>query len=162
MAPRSAAAGAHAGEHGGSCVTSELFSGVRFSSIELDICYPAAWGGSGMEAALAKVAAHVEENAIHQGLQHHHPLRSHRRAPIRCLYLDCIPPAAVHEHLVKKGLAYVDRLWSSKLARCAKCISSRCSGVTVPRRSIRISGSRRSPTCRARKPKIEPKQGEQA
>jgi hypothetical protein len=44
----------------------ELFSGGAFRSIELDICYPSAWGGDGMEAALASLAAHAED-AIHNG-----------------------------------------------------------------------------------------------
>ena len=44
----------------------ELFSGGAFHSIELDICYPAAWGANGMEAALASLAAHAED-AIQQG-----------------------------------------------------------------------------------------------
>ena len=30
-----------------------LFTGGTFRSLELDICYPAAWGAAGMEAALA-------------------------------------------------------------------------------------------------------------
>jgi glutamate synthase (NADPH/NADH) large chain len=44
----------------------ELFSGGAFKSLELDICYPAAWGANGMEAALASLAAHAED-AITQG-----------------------------------------------------------------------------------------------
>ncbi len=44
----------------------ELFSGGAFRSVELDICYPAAWGANGMEAALASLAAHAED-AIRQG-----------------------------------------------------------------------------------------------
>ena len=44
----------------------ELFTGGAFRSFELDICYPAAWGANGMEAALASLAAHAED-AIRQG-----------------------------------------------------------------------------------------------
>ena len=44
----------------------ELFSGGAFKSLELDICYPVAWGANGMEAALASLAAHAED-AIRQG-----------------------------------------------------------------------------------------------
>ncbi|MEO8537649.1 MAG: glutamate synthase central domain-containing protein, partial [Betaproteobacteria bacterium] len=80
----------------------ELFSGAEFRSIELDICYPASWGGSGMEAALASLAAHAED-AIHQGFNI--LILSDRgvaadRLPIPAL----LATAAVHEHLVKQGL----------------------------------------------------------
>ena len=80
----------------------ELFSGGAFRSLELDICYPAAWGGDGMEAALASLAAHAED-AIHQGFNI--IVLSDRtvaadRLPIPAL----LATAAVHEHLVKQGL----------------------------------------------------------
>jgi glutamate synthase (NADPH) large chain len=80
----------------------ELFSGGAFRSIELDICYPAAWRGDGMEAALASLAAHAED-AIHQG--YNIIILSDRavaadRLPIPAL----LATAAVHEHLVKQGL----------------------------------------------------------
>ena len=32
-----------------------LFTGGAFKAFELDICYPAAWGANGMEAALASL-----------------------------------------------------------------------------------------------------------
>src|SRR5947209_8987028 len=80
----------------------ELFSGGAFRSIELDICYPAAWGANGMEAALASLAAHAED-AIHQG--YNIIILSDRsvaadRLPIPAL----LATAAVHEHLVEQGL----------------------------------------------------------
>jgi glutamate synthase domain-containing protein 1 len=80
----------------------ELFSGGAFRSIELDICYPAAWRSDGMEAALASLAAHAED-AIYQG--YNILILSDRgvvadRMPIPAL----LATAAVHEHLVKKGL----------------------------------------------------------
>ena len=80
----------------------ELFSGGAFRAVELDICYPAAWGANGMEAALASLAAHAED-AITQG---YNVLILSDRSVAR----DALPiPAllatgAVHEHLVKKGL----------------------------------------------------------
>src|SRR4030095_16749062 len=43
----------------------ELFSGGAFKSLELDICYPAAWGANGMEAALASLAAHAAGAPVH-------------------------------------------------------------------------------------------------
>ena len=69
----------------------ELFSGGAFKSVELDICYPAAWGANGMEAALASLAAHAED-AITPGLQHHHPVRSQRVAGRCCRSRRCSPP----------------------------------------------------------------------
>ncbi|HMA31141.1 MAG TPA: glutamate synthase-related protein, partial [Casimicrobiaceae bacterium] len=80
----------------------ELFSGGAFRSIELDVCYPAAWGGNGMEAALASLAAHAED-AIQQGF-------NIIILSDRCVSREMLPipallaTAAVHEHLVKKGL----------------------------------------------------------
>jgi glutamate synthase (NADPH/NADH) large chain len=80
----------------------ELFSGGAFRSIELDICYSAAWGANGMEAAIASVAAHAED-AIHQGFNI--LILSDRSV---CAGLLPIPAllatGAVHEHLVRKGL----------------------------------------------------------
>jgi glutamate synthase domain-containing protein 2/glutamate synthase domain-containing protein 1/glutamate synthase domain-containing protein 3 len=80
----------------------ELFSGGAFHAEELDICYPASWGGNGMEAALASLAAHAVD-AIRKGrniliLSDRAVSRDH--LPIPAL----LATAAVHEHLVKKGL----------------------------------------------------------
>ena len=80
----------------------ELFSGGAFKCEELDICYPAAWGANGMEAALASLAAHAED-AIRQGrniLILSDRSVSRDRLPIPAL----LATAAVHEHLVKKGM----------------------------------------------------------
>ncbi|MCC6870282.1 MAG: glutamate synthase subunit alpha [Burkholderiales bacterium] len=80
----------------------DLFSGGVFKSIELDICYPAAWGGNGMEAALASLAAHAED-AIRQG--YNIVVLSDRSvAPDRLPIPALLATAAVHEHLVKEGL----------------------------------------------------------
>src|SRR5688572_5084628 len=43
-----------------------LFTENAFRSRELDICYPASWGPTGMEAALASLCAHAED-ALHLG-----------------------------------------------------------------------------------------------
>ncbi len=80
----------------------ELFSGGAFHAEELDICYPAQWGANGMEAALASLAAHAVD-AIRKG--RNILILSDRsvaqdRLPIPAL----LATAAVHEHLVKKGL----------------------------------------------------------
>ncbi len=80
----------------------ELFSGGAFRSLELDICYPAAWGGNGMEAALASLAAHAED-AIHQGFNI--IVLSDRAVAADMLPIPALlATAAVHEHLVKQGL----------------------------------------------------------
>ncbi len=80
----------------------ELFSGGAFKCEELDICYPAEWGANGMEAALASLAAHAED-AIRQGrniLILTDRSVSRERLPIPAL----LATAAVHEHLVRKGM----------------------------------------------------------
>jgi glutamate synthase (NADPH) large chain len=80
----------------------ELFSGGAFHAEELDICYPAAWGANGMEAALASLAAHAVD-AIRKG-------RNILILSDRAVSRDNLPipallaTAAVHEHLVKMGL----------------------------------------------------------
>src|SRR6476659_3579901 len=80
----------------------ELFSGAAFRSIELDICYPAAWGGNGMEAALASLAAHAED-AIQQG--YNIIILSDRSVSAALLPIPALlATGAVHEHLVKQGL----------------------------------------------------------
>ena len=80
----------------------ELFSGGAFRSIELDICYPAAWGANGMEAALASLAAHAED-AITQ--RYNVLILSDRNVAKDALPIPALlATAAVHEHLVKKGL----------------------------------------------------------
>ncbi|HEX8740761.1 MAG TPA: glutamate synthase-related protein [Casimicrobiaceae bacterium] len=80
----------------------ELFSGGAFRSLELDICYPAAWGGNGMEAALASLAAHAED-AIRQG--YNILILSDRSVSPELLPIPALlATAAVHEHLVKHGL----------------------------------------------------------
>jgi len=80
----------------------ELFSGGAFKAEELDICYPAAWGANGMEAALASLAAHAED-AIRQG--RNILILSDRGVSAEQLPIPALlATAAVHEHLVKKGL----------------------------------------------------------
>ena len=80
----------------------ELFTGGAFKAEELDICYPAAWGANGMEAALASLAAHAED-AIRQG--RNILILSDRSVSAEQLPIPALlATAAVHEHLVKKGL----------------------------------------------------------
>ena len=80
----------------------ELFTGGAFRSLELDICYPAAWGAAGMEAALASLCAHAED-AIHLG--YNILIVSDRTiAADRMAIPALLATAAVHQHLVRKGL----------------------------------------------------------
>ncbi len=79
-----------------------LFTGGAFKSYELDICYPAAWGGDGMEAAIASLCAEAED-AIHLG--YNILILSDRRVSATLLPVPALlATAAVHQHLVRKGL----------------------------------------------------------
>src|SRR5205823_14845165 len=67
-----------------------------------DICYPAAWGANGMEAALASLAA-AAEDAIHLG--YNILIVSDRKVSADLLPIPALlATAAVHQHLVRKGL----------------------------------------------------------
>ena len=80
----------------------ELFTSGAFRSLELDICYPAAWGANGMEAALASLAAHSVD-AIKLG--YNIIILSDRNVGPDMLPIPALlATAAVHEDLVKKGL----------------------------------------------------------
>ena len=79
-----------------------LFTGATFRSLELDICYPAAWGAAGMEAALASLCAHAED-AIHLG--YNILIVSDRKVAAELMPIPALlATAAVHQHLVRKGL----------------------------------------------------------
>ena len=80
----------------------ELFTGGAFRSLELDICYPSAWGADGMEAALASLCAHAED-AIKLG--YNILIVSDRRVSEQLMPIPALlATAAVHQHLVRKGL----------------------------------------------------------
>ena len=80
----------------------EMFTSGAFRAMELDICYPAAWGGNGMEAALASLAAHAVD-AIKIG--YNILILSDRRVDKDSLPIPALlATAAVHEHLVQKGM----------------------------------------------------------
>ncbi len=79
-----------------------LFTGGAFNAYELDICYPAAWGANGMEAALASLCA-AAEDAIHLG--YNILIVSDRNVSEEMLPIPALlATAAVHQHLVRKGL----------------------------------------------------------
>jgi glutamate synthase domain-containing protein 2/glutamate synthase domain-containing protein 3 len=80
----------------------ELFTSGAFRAKELDICYPAAWGANGMEAALASLSAHAVD-AINTG--YNILILSDRGVAQDSLPIPALlATAAVHEHLVQKGL----------------------------------------------------------
>ena len=80
----------------------ELFTGGAFRSLELDICYPADWGAAGMEAALASLCAHAED-AINLG--YNILIVSDRKVSAQLMAIPALlATAAVHQHLVRKGL----------------------------------------------------------
>jgi glutamate synthase (NADPH/NADH) large chain len=79
-----------------------LFTGGAFQAYELDICYPAAWGANGMEAALASLCAEAED-AIHLG--YNILIVSDRMVSAELMPVPALlATAAVHQHLVRKGL----------------------------------------------------------
>ena len=79
-----------------------LFTGGAFKAYELDICYPAAWGADGMEAALASLSAEAED-AIHLG--YNILILSDRKVSAELMPIPALlATAAVHQHLVRKGL----------------------------------------------------------
>jgi len=79
-----------------------LFTGGAFKAYELDICYPAAWGADGMEAALASLSAEAED-AVHLG--YNILIVSDRKVSAELLPIPALlATAAVHQHLVRKGL----------------------------------------------------------
>ena len=79
-----------------------LFTDGAFKSFELDICYPAAWGADGMEAALASLSAQAED-AIHLG--YNILIVSDRKVSADLMPIPALlATAAVHQHLVRKGL----------------------------------------------------------
>ena len=82
--------------------TPTLFTGGAFKTFELDICYPAAWGANGMEAALASISA-AAEDAIHLG--YNILVVSDRKVSADLMPIPALlATAAVHQHLVRKGL----------------------------------------------------------
>ena len=136
----------------------ELFSGGAFRSIELDICYPAAWGANGMEAALASLAAHAED-AIHQG--YNILILSDRSVSAG----DAADPRAARDGRGARasgeaGLAHVDR------ARRRDRLGARSAPLRAPRGlrrgsdPSRTSRSRRSRSLHEQIAEIDPKESQ--
>ncbi len=80
----------------------ERFTGGKFRSSELDICYPEAWGSAGIEARLASLVAEAED-AVRSG--HNILIVSDRSVDAERLAIPALlATSAVHQHLVKQGL----------------------------------------------------------
>jgi glutamate synthase (NADPH) large chain len=80
----------------------EKYTGGKFRSHELNICYPVAWGKEGIEARLASLAAEAED-AVRSGANI--LIVSDRKiAPDQVAIPALLATSAVHQHLVVNGL----------------------------------------------------------
>ncbi|MGE5386249.1 MAG: glutamate synthase-related protein [Betaproteobacteria bacterium] len=80
----------------------EKYTGGKFRSFELDICYPVAWGKEGVEARLASLAADAED-AVRSGANI--LIVSDRKVDATHVAIPALlATSAIHQHLVKKGL----------------------------------------------------------
>ena len=80
----------------------EQFTGGKFTSYELNICYPVAWGKEGIEARLASLRAEARD-AVNNGaniLIVSDRLLDSSHVAIPAL----LATSAIHQHLVKEGL----------------------------------------------------------
>jgi glutamate synthase (NADPH/NADH) large chain len=133
------------------------YTGNKFHSAELDICYPLAWGNEGVEARLASLCAEAED-ARAQGFQHPDRLGSQdRREHVAIPAL--LATSAVHQHLVTKGCVPGSD-WSSKPVLRAKRITLPCLPVTVRKRCTPIWRSKRCSRWPGRR--RERREGDQA
>ncbi|MFA7666476.1 MAG: glutamate synthase-related protein [Burkholderiaceae bacterium] len=80
----------------------ERYTGDKFRSWALDICYPVAWGSEGIEARLASLAAEAED-AVRSGFNI--LIVSDRGlAADRVAIPALLATSAIHQHLVARGL----------------------------------------------------------
>jgi glutamate synthase (NADPH/NADH) large chain len=78
------------------------YTGDKFQSAELDICYPLAWGKEGVEARLASLCAEAED-AVHNGCSI--LIVSDRKMDADNVAIPALlATSGVHQHLVAKGL----------------------------------------------------------
>ena len=80
----------------------EQFTGGKFTSHELNICYPVAWGKEGIEARIASLCAEARD-AVKQGVNVlivTDRMMSRDNVAIPAL----LAVSAIHQHLVKMGL----------------------------------------------------------
>jgi glutamate synthase (NADPH/NADH) large chain len=80
----------------------ERYTGNKFKSWEIDICYPAAWGKRGIEARLASLAAEAED-AVRSG--YNILIVSDRAVSAERVAIPALlATSAIHQHLVNRGL----------------------------------------------------------
>ncbi|HQU87358.1 glutamate synthase-related protein [Denitromonas sp.] len=78
------------------------YTGNKFRSAELDVCYPVAWGRAGVEARLASLCAEAED-AVAQGFNI--LVVSDRNVDAEHVAIPALlATSAIHQHLVSKGL----------------------------------------------------------
>ena len=78
------------------------YTGNKFRSAELDVCYPVAWGRAGVEARLASLCAEAED-AVAQGFNI--LVVSDRNVDAENVAIPALlATSAIHQHLVSKGL----------------------------------------------------------
>jgi glutamate synthase (NADPH/NADH) large chain len=80
----------------------EHYTGGKFRSHELDICYPAAWGKEGIEARLASLCAEATD-AVRSGFNI--LIVSDRQVDSQYMAIPALlATSAIHQHLVERGL----------------------------------------------------------
>ena len=80
----------------------ERYTDGKFRSLELDVCYPAAWGKEAIEARLASLAAQAED-AVRSGFSI--IIISDRRVDAEHVAIPALLAlSAIHQHLTNKGL----------------------------------------------------------
>src|SRR6185437_6931259 len=80
----------------------DQYTGGKFSSYELNICYPVAWGKEGIEARLASLCAEAVD-AVRSG--YNMLIVSDRRTDRDNVAVPALlATAAIHTHLVSHGL----------------------------------------------------------
>ncbi len=78
------------------------YTGNKFHSAELDICYPLSWGNEGVEARLASLCAEAEDH-VYRGSSI--LIVSDRRLDKDNVAIPALlATSAIHQHLVAKGL----------------------------------------------------------
>ena len=80
----------------------EHYTGGKFRSYELDICYPLAWGKEGIEARLASLCAEATD-AVRSGFNI--LIVSDRQVDAQHMAIPALlATSAIHQHLVERGL----------------------------------------------------------
>ena len=80
----------------------DRFTGAKFKTSVLDICYPTAWGPEGIEARIASLAAQAED-AVRSGFNI--LILSDRAVSADSVAIPALlATSAVHQHLINQGL----------------------------------------------------------